>query len=308
MYRMEGYQDIIKDLYAEILALPFEGTQADYIPELAEVNPSLFGVYIALPGGKGYGIGDYQHGFSIQSMSKVFSLLLAYEKLGGLLWSRVGVEPSGTRFNSLVQLEADHGIPRNPFINAGAIVICDILLGLYDDPLEVILDFIRDACGDSTISFDEHIALSEKETAFRNYALCYFLKSYGNIHHDVDEVIDFYTRLCSIELNCEQSSKALLYLTLHGVHPLTGDKRFTTSQIKRINAIMQTCGFYDESGEFSYKVGLPGKSGVGGGIMALHPGLYSITTFSPLLNEKGNSVKGLAFLEAFTTRIEQSIF
>ena len=303
-----NYQEIIDTLYAQIKAADNSGAVADYIPELAKVNPDNFGICLTTVSGEQYGAGDWEKPFSIQSIAKVFSLTYAYSQKGGELWERLGVEPSGTAFNSLVQLESDNGIPRNPFINAGAMVVCDELISLLESPKEEFLAFLRTVSGNKALDYSTHITNSEKSVGYRNFALCNFLKSYGNIHNEVDEVIDFYFNLCSIEMNCTELSRTGLYLANHGRLPHDNTEILTISRTKRINAIMQTCGFYDESGDFAYRVGLPGKSGVGGGIMAIRPGQYSIVVWSPNLNIKGNSHRGMLFLEAFTTKTEDSIF
>ena len=303
-----GYQEIIEDLYKSVKREENIGSLASFIPELGKVDPQKFGIHLATTDEKAYGVGDSEEKFSIQSIIKVPSLALAYKIMGESLWARLGYEPSGTPFNSLVQLEHDRGIPKNPLINSGALVICDILISKLENPQEDFLHFMRKASGNPTIAYSPQIAESEKSVGYRNIALCNFIKSFGNIENDPDEVLDFYFNQCSIELTCRELSEAFLFFANFGVVPSSGDRIMTGSQVKRINAIMQTCGFYDESGEFAFKVGLPGKSGVGGGIVAVHPGQYSIAVWSPVLNKKGNSYRGVKFLEQFTTRTELSIF
>lgn len=302
------YKRIIDQLYEQIRVLEDKGEIATYIPELAITDASKFGIHVSTIAGFSYGIGNYQDKFSIQSIAKVLSLTLAYKINGGELWNRLGVEPSGTGFNSLVQLEADKGIPRNPFINAGALVICDILWSDLDHPKEDFLEFVREVSGNPNLNYSEKIAFSEKSVGYRNIALCNFIKSFGNIHNHAEEVLDFYFSLCSLEMNCEELSKTFLFLANRGHIINKNIEILNESQTKRINAMMQTCGFYDESGEFAFKVGLPGKSGVGGGIIAIYPNKYSIAVWSPKLNKKGNSFKGVQFLEQFTTETHSSIF
>ncbi|WP_299122288.1 glutaminase [uncultured Tenacibaculum sp.] len=301
------FTEVIKEVYKKTSNIENKGELATYIPQLAKVDPLNFGVHISTLDNLNFGIGDYSEKFSIQSISKVLSLSLAYRTLGEDIWNRLGVEPSGNAFNSLVQLETDNGIPRNPFINAGAIVISDILLSILDNPKNDFLDFVRNISNNPKLNYSSKIATSEKEVGFRNIALCNFIKSFGNIKNDPDDVLDFYFDLCSLEMNCKELSEVFLFLANEG-KTTTNSQILTKSQSKRINALMQTCGFYDESGEFSFKVGLPGKSGVGGGIIAVHPGKYSIAVWSPKLNTKGNSYKGMKFLEEFTTNSELSIF
>ena len=302
------YSGIITRVFENISQQENIGELADYIPELAKVNPDKFAVHLSTIDNQCFGIGDNKDRFSIQSIAKVFSLILAYKKLDAETWKRVSVEPSGTAFNSLVQLEADQGIPRNPFINSGALVICDILITHLEDAKKELLDFIRDLSANQNINYSDRIADSEKSVGYRNVALCNFIKSYGNIENDAYDVLDLYYNLCSIEMSCEELSKAFLILANQGRSTIDHQLFLTSSQSKRINAIMQTCGFYDESGEFAFKVGLPGKSGVGGGIIAIHPSHYAIAVWSPKLNAKGNSSRGMKFLEQFTSQTELSIF
>ena len=308
---MEGkidYQDIITRIYLNIKSEDNNGEIANYIPELSTIDPNKFSICLRTVDNKEFGVGDWQTKFSIQSISKVLSLSLAYKTLGDCIWERVGVEPSGNPFNSLIQLETDNGIPRNPLINAGAMVICDMLISHTEDASKEFLNFIREICTNNSINYSESIAKSEKSVGYRNVALCNFIKSFGNIKNDPDEVLDFYFHMCSIEMTCQELTRTFMFLVNEDFKSPDNKRILNISQAKRINAIMQTCGFYDESGEFSFKVGLPGKSGVGGGILAIHPGNYSIAVWSPRLNKKGNSSRGMRFLESFTTLTESSIF
>lgn len=303
-----NYTKIIEEVYQDVKNIDDKGHIATYIPELGNVSPENFGIHISTIDSKEFGIGTYNKKFSIQSIAKILSVTLAYSILGEEIWQRLGVEPSGTAFNSLVQLEANKGIPRNPFINSGAMVICDILLSHLKNPKQDFLTFVREVAGNSTLNYSKNIADSEKSAGFRNIALCNFIKSFGNIKNDASEVLDFYFSLCSLEMDCQELSKTFLYLANSGHQIDSNHQILNKSQTKRINALMQTCGFYDESGEFAFKVGLPGKSGVGGGIIAIHPHKYTIAVWSPKLNEKGNSYKAMRFLEQFTTKTQSSIF
>lgn len=304
------YQQLLNDLRTEVKHIPPSGEVAGYIPELKKINADKFGVYLtAVETLKGYGVGDDQERFSLQSISKVFSLTLAFSIEGDQLWKRVGIEPSGSAFNSLVQLEYEKGIPRNPFINAGAIVVADILISnLKEKTKDTFLNFVRKIADNASIDYNQKMIASEKNSGFRNAALVSFMKSFGNIKNDIDEVIDFYYHICSIEMSCAELSKTFLLFANHGKLISTGEEIISMSKSKRINAIMQTCGFYDEAGEFSFRVGLPGKSGIGGGIVAIHPGKYSIAVWSPRLNPKGNSFYGVELLERLTTKLGLSIF
>ena len=302
------YQKIIENVYAEVKPWKDEGQVAQYIPELRNVAPHHFGVHVSTLDGYDAGIGDHRTKFSIQSIAKVLSLTLAYNRRGDDLWKRVGVEPSGTPFNSLIQLEHDQGIPRNPMINAGAIVVCDILVSHFRDPKNQLLAFVQEVAQHSEIAFNPAVAQSEKSVGYRNTALINLMKAFGNIENDIEAVLDLYFCMCSIEMTCQELSRAFLFLANDGVDPITQQRLLTLSRSKRINAIMQSCGFYDEAGEFSFRVGLPGKSGVGGGIVAVHPEHFSIAVWSPRLNEKGNSYRGMRFLEQFTTQTGLSVF
>tara|TARA_R110000765_G_scaffold371645_1_gene461928 strand:+ start:246 stop:1163 length:918 start_codon:yes stop_codon:yes gene_type:complete len=305
---MKNYQKIIEDIYTDLKQVDDIGKVANYIPELGNVSDKNFGINITTIDRKSYGIGDFEKKFSIQSISKILALTLAYKLEGEEIWERVDVEPSGNPFNSLQQLDSDKGIPRNPFINAGAIVVCDVLISHLKNPKEDFLNFCRELSNNETLNYSEKIAQSEKISGFRNIALCNFIKSFGNIKNDVDQVLDFYFHICSLEMSCKELSEIALFLADDNFTTHKGNKVLTMSQAKRINAILLTCGFYDESGEFAFRVGLPGKSGVGGGIVAIHPDKYCIAVWSPKLNVKGNSFKGMLFLEKFTTRTASSIF
>ena len=303
-----NFEELIQDVYQKIKKTEDKGEMASYIPELSNVDPKNFGIHISTINRVSFGIGNYNDKFSIQSIAKVLALILAYRIVGDEIWDRVGVEPSGTAFNSLVQLEADQGIPRNPFLNAGAIVVSDILLSNLKNPKEDFIDFVRSISNNTTLEYSNKIAQSEKDVGYRNVALCNFIKSFGQIENEPSDVLDFYYDLCSLEMSCKELSELFLFLANNGLGLQKNEAILSESQSKRINALMQTCGFYDESGEFAFKVGLPGKSGVGGGIIAIHPDQYAIAVWSPKLNTKGNSYKAMKFLEEFTTRSELSIF
>ena len=302
------YEKAILESYRSVKSIDDSGKIASYIPDLAKVDPDKFGVHITTIDRDNFGIGDCNDKFSIQSIAKILSLSFAYSMLGSKIWDRVGVEPSGTAFNSLVQLEADNGIPRNPFLNAGALVVSDILLSNLKNPKEDFLDFVRAISNNTTLKYSNSISESEKASGYRNIALCNFIKSLGNIKNEPSDVLDFYFNLCSLEMSCKELSELFLFLANNGRGVNIDKSILSESQSKRINALMQTCGFYDESGEFAFKVGLPGKSGVGGGIIAIHPDRYAIAVWSPKLNKKGNSYRGMKFLEEFTTRTQLSIF
>ena len=302
------YQKILESIWRDIEPLRCEGQQADYIPALAAVNPDQWGICINTLDGNQYCLGDSAVQFSLQSITKVFALAMALSLEGDNLWVRMGKEPSGTAFNSLIQLELEKGKPRNPFINSGAIVMADVLVERLSNPEQAFINLARELSGSPSIDYNFEVARSEHSVAYLNTAIANLLKYHGNIRGDIDRVLRFYFMMCSIEMNCEQLAHAFLAFADHRQPFDHVGFSLTASQVKRMNAIMQTCGFYDEAGEFSYLVVLPGKSGVGGGIAAVFPGQYSVAVWSPRLNAKGNSVMGMKSLELLTTHSRQSIF
>lgn len=291
----------------EVAPLRGSGAVADYIPALARVDPGRFGIAVADLEGRVRGAGDWQVPFSGQSISKVFTLALVLAGSDEALWTRVGREPSGNAFNSLVQLEHERGIPRNPFINAGALTVTDELISQVGDASGELLAFLRAESGNPDLRIDEEVAASEAAHADRNLALTHFMAAYGNVRNPVPTVLDQYVRQCSIELSCEDLALAGRFLAAHGVRR-DGSELLTRRQAKRINAIMLTCGTYDAAGDFAYRVGIPGKSGVGGGILAIVPGRCAVAVWSPGLDARGNSVAGVAALDHFTTLTGWSIF
>ncbi|WP_300436836.1 glutaminase [Christiangramia sp.] len=303
-----NYQQILDTIYEEMSYRDVSGKVASYIPELARVDRKKFGMHVYCGDQENFSFGDSDECFSIQSISKVFTLAMAMRLMGEDLWDRLNVEPSGDPFNSLTQLEYENGVPRNPFINAGALVLSDILVDQLKDPKRELLDFVHKITGDTSIKYDETVAQSEKSTGYRNIALVNYIKALGNIKCDVEPIVDFYFHQCSLSMSCAQLSKAFMIFANKGRVLETGEKILKPKTVKRINALMQTCGFYDEAGEFSFQVGLPGKSGVGGGIVAIHPDNYSVAVWSPILNEKGNSELGMKALERLTTLTGVSVF
>jgi len=302
------YQKIVDDLYHKYKNVKKKGKVASYIPELKKIDPNKFGISLYTLNDESFGAGDFREKFSIQSVSKVFALTLALKEIGEKIWKRIGVEPSGDPFNSLVQLEFEKGVPRNPFINSGALVVCDLLISKLKDPKTELLNFVRKLANSKEIHFNKKVISSEKKYGFTNAAHVNLMKSFGNIKNDIEAVLDLYYHMCSLEMTCEELSKSFLLFANDGVLPWNEERIVSLSVSKRINATMQLCGHYDEAGQFAFKVGLPGKSGVGGGIVAIHPDLYCITTWSPILNKKGNSYLGFKVLEEFTTITQASIF
>jgi len=305
------YQKILEAIEQEIQSELLVGKVANYIPALAKIDPMQFAMTITLKDGKQFSVGKYQEPFSIQSISKVLAFSLAIETYSKSLYKRVGVEPSGSAFNSLVQLEYESGIPRNPFINAGAIVVVDALISHFGGEyaaLEKIMTFIRSISNNPHVQFDTNVAKSEMEHASRNLALAQLMKSFGNFENDVHEVVQTYFKQCAISMTTQDLSRAMMYLAFQGKDPITNQTFLSPSQAKRVNAVMLTCGHYDASGEFAYNVGLPAKSGVGGGIVAVVPNVMSIAVWSPRLNTNGNSHVGTLALQLFTTKTGLSIF
>ncbi len=308
------FQSILDDITAtlkEDLRTHGHGGQvAQYIPALARVPAHHIGMALRTCDGQEAVAGDGALPFSIQSISKVFTLTLAMRQMSEqALWSRIGREPSGTAFNSLVQLEFEHGTPRNPFINAGAIAVADRLVDLYGNAACAELSaFLSDLAGEP-IGYDEEVAASEAATGYRNQALANFMKSFGRIDYPVHTVLDLYFHQCALSMSCLQLARAACYLCRDGAHPLaTGAAIMTERQARRINSLMLTCGTYDAAGEFAYRIGLPCKSGVGGGILAVVPDKLTLVVWSPALDDTGNSVLGQKALELFTRRTGLSIF
>ena len=307
---MPKLDDAVREIAAEMAARTDRGKVADYIPELARVDSAAFGIAVIDAEGHVAAAGDADVPFSIQSISKVFTLTLALGLVGDRLWRRVGREPSGNPFNSIVQLERERGVPRNPFINAGAIAVTDVILSGHAprEALGEILRFLRAIAQDDTIVVDRAVAESEKRTGFRNSALANYMKSFGVLDNPVDFTLGVYFHHCAVAMSCRQLAMAGRYLAHSGRNPETGLSIVSPERARRINALMLTCGHYDGSGEFAYRVGLPGKSGVGGGILTIAPGKASIAVWSPGLDPNGNSHLGRIALEKLTRRMGWSIF
>jgi glutaminase len=303
-------QSIVDDIHRELTPRLGEGKVADYIPQLARVDPKSFGMAIVTVDGDVHMAGDAQVPFSIQSISKVFTLTLALGKHGENIWKRVGREPSGSAFNSIVQLEHEHGIPRNPFINAGAIAITDLVLAGHTprEAIGEIVRFVRYLSDEEDILIDQDVAKSEAATGYRNFALANFMRSFAKLDHPVEHVLGVYFHQCALAMSCVQLAKAGLFLAASGTNPLTKHSVVSKQRARRINALMLTCGHYDGSGDFAYRVGLPGKSGVGGGILCVAPGKAAVAVWSPGLNHNGNSLLGSLALEMLASRTGWSVF
>ncbi len=303
-------QQIVDDIAGRFVLETERGAVADYIPELAKVDINQFGMAIVPIHGDPVQAGDANTRFSIQSISKVFTLTLALKKVGVNLWRRVGREPSGNPFNSIVQLEYEHGVPRNPFINAGAIVVADVILARQTagEAISEIVGFMRSLAHDDTVDVDVEVARSEARTGFRNFALGNFMRAEGNLDHAVEEVLEVYFNQCAIAMDCCQLARAGCYLADAGNNGAHEHSVITPARSRRINALMLTCGHYDASGEFAFRVGIPGKSGVGGGILGIVPGVAAVTAWCPGLDDKGNSVLASRAFEELVRRTGWSVF
>ncbi|QXO17071.1 MULTISPECIES: glutaminase B [Vibrio] len=306
---MKPTSDILADILDEVRPLIGQGKVADYIPALAQVPNDKLGIAVYTNQGDVITAGDAHEGFSIQSISKALSLTLAMNLYQpDELWRRVGKEPSGQAFNSLIQLEMEKGIPRNPFINAGAIVIADLLQSRLSAPRQRLLEFARQLSGEAQLVYDKVVAASEMMHSDRNAAIAYLMRAFGNFDNEVLPVLNNYFHACALKMSCVELAKMFSYLANKGVSVHTGEPVITATQSKQINALLATCGLYDGAGEFAYRVGMPGKSGVGGGIIAIVPGEMTIAVWSPELDPCGNSLAGTRALELLAQRIGRSIF
>jgi len=302
------YQEVLNRIFEEVQQEEERGKVANYIPALEDIDSNKFGMAVHTIKGDDYVIGDAEEFFSIQSIAKAFTLTLAIQKHDEEVWKRVGKEPSGTAFNSLVQLEYEAGIPRNPFINAGALVITDMITQNTGKMKKDLISFVRRLSGNNQVSYDFEVAHSERETGYRNVALANFIKSFGNLHNQPTDILDVYYHQSAIQMTCLDLSRAFIYLANSGLSPYCQQQVLSPRQTKRMNSIMLTSGMYDAVGDFAYRVGLPGKSGVGGGIVAVIPGYLVVTVWSPGLNASGNSHIGMKALELFTTYTGISVF
>ena len=300
--------DILGTIDREVRERFGEGKVADYIPSLAGVPADRFGMALATPDGTIHEVGDARERFSIQSVSKVYTLTLAMQAIGDALWKRVDREPSGDPFNSLIQLEYEKGIPRNPFMNAGALISADVILSNYDDPEKTLLEFMRARAGNPEVRTDEVVARCERDTGYRNVAVANFIRSFKNLDNDVEDVLDFYYMQCSLSMDCVDLARSVQYLA-DGGHCASSDEQVTSAEVAtRINSLMMTAGTYDAAGDFAFYVGLPAKSGVGGGIVAVVPHVMGLCVWSPGLDEKGNSALGRYALHRFTRMTGLSVF
>ncbi len=305
----------MEELLEKILAAcePFvrQGKLADYIPELTKADPNDLGICIQSSDGRMSHAGDYHKCFTIQSIVKPILLLQALMDNGiASVRQKVGVEATGKPFDAINYTEqallSDH---INPMVNMGAIAICTMIQGrTYQEKFQRLLSLTKRLACNPDLSVNEAVYLSEKRTGNKNRALAYLLKTYGMIEDDVEQVLDCYFRACSIQVNCSDLANIGFTLANHGRLPISGERIFPSEYGSYVNAILMTCGMYDGSGEFAVNVGVPAKSGVGGGIMAVVPTRMGIGIFSPALDEKGNSVAGIQVLKQLSQKLYLSIF
>ncbi|HEY0043862.1 MAG TPA: glutaminase [Allosphingosinicella sp.] len=304
------YQALVDDVLGDVHAYRGQGQVASYIPALKQVDAGKLGMALVLKDGTSFVGGDGDEAFSIQSISYVFSLALALHHVKGALWNHVGREPAGTPANSIIQLELARGKPRNPLTSAGALVVCDQIIGRRTEAeaSEELLGFLRDRAGDDSIGIDQNIAMSESRAGAFNRSLAYFIAAFGNLKNTPEQVLSYYYHQCSVAMSCRQLARAALFLAFDGIDPATGDAVCTPSRSRRINALMLTSGHYDVSGDFAFRVGLPGKSAMSGAILAIIPGTGAVCVWSPGLTEAGSSLVGGIALERLVDRTGWSVF
>jgi len=305
------YGDDLKMMVEQVKQYTSEGKVADYIPALSVADPSKVAVAIYDGNDTCFSEGNFNEKFTLQSISKVLTLALALMDHGEkYVFSKVGMEPTGDPFNSISKLETQiPSKPLNPMINAGALAVSSLIKGSSnEEKLERLLQFVRDLSGNDQISYNKEVAQSEFETADLNRALSYFMKQHGVLTGDVDELLDFYTKQCAIEVNCEDLAKIGFALANQGKHPLQKNDIIPAEIARLVKTFMVTCGMYNASGEFAIRVGIPAKSGVSGGIVGAVPGNIGIGIYGPALDKKGNSVAGMRLLELLSSKYHLSIF
>ena len=283
------------------------GHVATYIPELGKADPAKLGACIYTAEGEKICVGDTATRFSIQSVSKIISLAIALEVYSKeLVFENVGMEPSGDSFNSLLKLENADGTPYNPLINAGALVISSYLVQMYT--FEELLETTRKLCMDPDIVLDIKVCHSEMSNLSRNRAIAYLLESKGVLNANVERTLDYYVKMCSLSVTAESLANFGLILACDGVNPATGERMLKVETARIVKTIMLTCGMYDGSGEFAVRVGMPTKSGVGGGLLSVVDGELGIGIYGPALDEKGNSIAGIAMLEYISKEMDYHMF
>ncbi len=304
-------KNLLKSIVENSKEYTKEGKVASYIPELSKANRDALGICVVTLDGKEYFAGDFEEKFTVQSISKVVSLMLAILENGKKnVFSKVGMEPTGDSFNSIMSLEVKNPQkPFNPMINAGAIVTTSLITGdSSEEKIENILSFTRKITDNKEIGINEEVYMSEKLTGNRNRALAYFMKSNGHIDGDVEEILDVYFKQCAMEINCRDIARIGAVLANDGVLPWSGERVISRETSRIVKTIMVTCGMYDASGEFAVHIGIPAKSGVGGGIMASVPRRMGIGVYGPSLDSKGNSIGGIKILQELSEELDLSIF
>ena len=300
---------MLESILAQVRPLIGQGKVADYIPALASVEANKLAIAVSTIDGRHFQAGDADERFSIQSISKVLSLVVAMDHYREEeIWQRVGKDPSGHPFNSLLQLEIEQGKPRNPFINAGALVVCDMLQSRLSAPRQRMLEVVRQLSDVSDITYDSTVARSEFDHSARNAAIAWLMKSFSNFHNDVATVLQNYFHYCALKMSCVELARTFLFLADEGRAPHLTRPVISPLQSRQVNALMATSGMYQSAGEFAWRVGLPAKSGVGGGIVAIVPHEMAICVWSPELDDAGNSLAGIAMLEALSHRLGRSVY
>ncbi len=298
---------VLNDLHSKYKSLR-QGIVANYIPELAKVNPDLFSICIVTVDGQVYEVGDYKQLFTIQSISKVFAYGLALEDHGrDYVLTRVGVEPTGDAFNAII-LDQLSNRPLNPMVNAGAIATTSLIKGSgATERLNRMLDMFRRYIG-RDVFVDISVFTSERSTGHRNRAMAHLMLNFGMIDQNIEESLDLYFQQCAVMVNCQDLAVMAATLANKGINPLTNERAVDRGYIKDILSVMYTCGMYNFAGEWAYKIGIPAKSGVCGGIIAVVPNKMGIGVFSPLLDVRGNSVRGVKVCEELSVQLGLHLF
>ena len=307
---LDKVRQVVNDVAGEIRSMDDWGEASSQIEPLSHVDTSQFGIAILTRDGDMVSGGDADTAFSIQSISKVFSLELAMRACGEALWERVGRDPSGDPYNSVIELERQEGIPRNPFVNAGALIVVDTMLDTLspEEEVQAVVDFVDGLLDGEGVRINEEVAQSDEDAGHRNRAMLNLAKSFGNVRNPIDQIMRAYVCQCAIELSCRQLARVGRFLMLDGFDEASNPDIERARRARRILSLMMTAGLYDGAGEFAYRVGLPAKSGIGGGILAIAPNKASIAVWSPGLDESGNSKLGTLALEMLTDRLDWSAF
>ncbi|MBW4545530.1 MAG: glutaminase A [Symplocastrum torsivum CPER-KK1] len=301
-------ENLLSELYDKYKSL-MDGRLANYIPELAKADPNWFGICVVTVDGQVYEVGDYEQLFTIQSISKAFVYGLALEEHGrDYVLTKVGVEPTGDAFNSIIQLEESSKRPYNPMVNAGAIATTSLIKGSSpSERLNCLLSMFERYVGHN-LFIDMPVFLSERTTGHRNRAMAHLMLNFGMIDEKIDEALDLYFQQCSVMVNCRDLATMAATLANCGINPITQQRAVEARYIRDILTVMYTCGMYNVAGQWAYKVGLPAKSGVSGGIIVVVPQKMGIAVFSPLLDSHGSSVRGMRVCEDLSERIGLHMF